>query len=553
MIENNLHLEYQKELTDIEKETKLFKVAKNELDIKLENIKFHYLKKLYEQANFIDKALACLINFFECITGKHYYTTPENELIMGVEKIKLLFNRAHPLQKQTDFKQELKNLEHCDRQDIFKTNFDASGLSPREILDVIFDTQVKSLPRSIEAFKESFPKFEYTRLDHARIAIATDDKHLLHNSAILAKLAPLDYDSHEFEVCCDYAYESYHPRIYMLPKKPVLPNEYTLNFMWVNLNPQDRTKDEAQHIFGEGLNLSENDDRIAHPQILRELESKELSLGEDERAQWQEMKKSFIYRLSLWADKHPRVDINLWYDSALVTQKARQKTHAILEKIAQSRNVTIQLRDLRSLLVDEMSVFISHPGIPVYHRIDYYKALIADHMMDSTQEQAKYCVVSDIDIEPMSPQHLFDQRTQVNLSSYGYIFQRKHGGIEDYSFENSFFIFNSKKEGVRQSHYEAIIKNTIETMNLARRKPPYPYSSENVFGKYYFFLKDKKPRKVVACPLSSFSKTSSVIYGECFAFNAEGNILTSQGRAGSGTDKPKQLFPDWKPEPLLPL
>ena len=37
-------------------------------------------------------------------------------------------------------------------------------------------------------------------------------------------------------------------------------------------------------------------------------------------------KNSFTYRISKWADVLPGAHINLWFDSALVTQKALQKT-----------------------------------------------------------------------------------------------------------------------------------------------------------------------------------------------------------------------------------
>ena len=50
---------------------------------------------------------------------------------------------------------------------------------------------------------------------------------------------------------------------------PVLASDYSLNFLWVNLNPQDRIQDIAQNIFKDGLNLSEN----AEYQAARELQA----------------------------------------------------------------------------------------------------------------------------------------------------------------------------------------------------------------------------------------------------------------------------------------
>jgi len=55
---------------------------------------------------------------------------------------------------------------------------------------------------------------------------------------------------------------------------------YSLNFLWVNLNPQDRVQDVAQHIFGEGT------DPLLYSNIVTSLER--------------------------WAHTNPGIEINLW-------------------------------------------------------------------------------------------------------------------------------------------------------------------------------------------------------------------------------------------------
>src|SRR5262245_12888502 len=97
----------------------------------------------------------------------------------------------------------------------------------------------------------------------------------------------------------------------------------------------------------------------------------------------------------------------------------------MMRGISQSRGVNLRLRDIRSLTGCPREIVHSlHPGTPVYYRVDILKALIANHMMVSPEETAKYCVVVDIDVESMPAQQIFDQRTLDYLSSYGYVFNR---------------------------------------------------------------------------------------------------------------------------------
>ena len=125
-----------------------------------------------------------------------------------------------------------------------------------------------------------------------------------------------------------------------------------------------------------------------------------------------------------------------------------------MEAISQSRKVNLQLRDIRRLSNIKGEIENSlHPGTHVYYRVDLLKALIADHMISSPEERAKYCVVSDVDVKSMPPQQLFDERTIGYLSSKGYVFNRV--GMTG-PFENSFFIFNREKDDLQKTHYDSI-------------------------------------------------------------------------------------------------
>ncbi len=378
----------------------------------------------------------------------------------------------------------------------------------------------------------------------------------------------LEADQEKLTACYDLAYRLNHPYIYRLSRTPILSSDYSLNFLWVNLNPQDRIKDMAQNIFGDGLDCSENAECIKDPKALRAFEGNEESLEKEDLENWKKIKKSFAYRISRWADVNPGAQINLWYDSSLVTQKAQQKTFEMMKSISESRGVNLKLKDIRQLsnIGGEISSSL-HPGTQVYYRVDLLKALIADHMI-SSEESPKYCVVSDIDVQPMPPQQLLDQRTVDYLSSNGYVFNR----VDLMSnFENSFFIFNKENENLKKVHYETIIKRTATHITLLRKypigavlRPDFILDAQYVFKQYPNFQRRMKelddelgdPRKVVKCPKSQFNFGSnfskSDFQAEEFRFIGDSHIpYTRNGRnyKNYGEGQIEELI-KWKAEPL---
>lgn len=365
-------------------------------------------------------------------------------------------------------------------------------------------------------------------LDVILRAISEDKQNLLNNQSLFAMLKEhgLDTDPEKVAACYELAFEKSHPYIYPVADRSITSREYTLNFLWINLNPQSRVQDVAQNIFGEGLDLTENADCIIAPQALRKMEETETSLEGDTLKNWQKIKKSFIYRLSKWADLHPGANINLWYDSALVTQKARNKTSEMLRSISQSRDVHLKLRDVRQLpnLGGEIGLSL-HPGVPVYFRVDLLKALITDYMISSPEETAQYCVVVDIDNEPMSSAGLFDQRTQNYLSSWGYVFCKDFAGGVCWMYENCFFIFNKENKDLQKKHHLKIIQMTSEIITYFRyckfypfismrdHRKPRPLNSQTVWDLYpdlfekmgeCWRIGSEHPRKVIKHPTSQF-------------------------------------------------
>ncbi len=443
-------------------------------------------------------------------------------------------------------------------------------LSCQDLVNLIFEYANRhSIIHLLDAVLFINLTFILSPYDELRRAIVEDHNHVLSNDflPLLFQKYGVKCDEEKLKGCYDLAYRINHPYIYPPSQTSILSHDdYTLNFLWINLNPQDRIQNIAQNIFKDGLDSAENDPWIKDPVVLRALEKTESSLKEDNLDRWLRVKQSSTYRISKWADVHPNAEINLWYDSALVTQQAQQKTFDMMQAISQSRKVNITMRDIRQLpnLFDEIAHSL-HPGTPVYYRVDIVKAAIADFMTSSAKTKAKFCVVSDTDIEPMSPKQMFDQRTMKFLSSNGYVFNR----VGADNFENSFFIFNKDVKSLQDIHLKTLILKTDGLISSFRDITPYesnalsyPIGSQFVYKLYSDFLKKmgepleghdlEFPRKVVKCPKSQFNQahafSPSDYKAESFRFIGTSNIpYTINGRSYKG--QIEELV-NWKAEPL---
>ncbi len=444
-----------------------------------------------------------------------------------------------------------------------------------EVVDCIFKQFRfgKEITTLIHALEEEFPSFKLSGCDTIRLAIVEDKDQTLTNEQInsMFKEHNITDNVEEMASCYDLAYRMDHPYIYPVAGKTTLPNEYTINFLWINLNPQDRTKDSAEHIFKDGLDPSENADLINDAKQLEDLEESEKTLPKDELESWMKVKTSYMYRLAKWAEANPGAQINLWYDSALVTEKARTNTFEMMKRISQSRSVKLKLRDLRYLpqCTGEIENLF-HPGVPVYFRVDLLKVLIADELLLPSVDETKYCIVTDIDVEPMTPQHMFDQRTVDYLSNNGYVFNRV--GLSD--FENSFFIFNKKNNDIQKAQQETVIQKIVSRTTKQRGYPidtnfksEKTLGSQSVFSRYSSFKyqmgevegkrRDKAPRKVVKCPASQFG--ARIFFDtdhqkETFRFIGESNVPYTRFGRNKRMDCEAQIpeLQNWTAQPLPP-
>lgn len=445
-------------------------------------------------------------------------------------------------------------------------NFDLN-----ELANLIFVHGHKNyLSTLLHGIHLAHPSFVLSPYNQIRRAIVDDDRrHRLSNKDIISMFKEHGInDAKSIEDCYNLAYRINHPYIYEISQIPVPTSDYSLNFLWINLNPQDRSLKIAKNIFGEGINLFENHELLSNPDKLRTYEETQSSLDKDTLDLLQQVKKTTTYKISRWADKNPGAHINLWYDSALVMREAQLNTFELMKKMSQSRGVDLKLRDIRHLPnVQGETEHSLHPGTALYYRVDLLKALIADHMIDAHEEHPKYFVFSDIDIEPMTSQQLFDQRTLNYLSLDGYVFNRV--GIGD--FENSFFIFNKEKESLKKIHNQDIIQKAASIITKLRGYPigkRFQMFSEDVLTSqsiYNYYAQFKKsmgepsrvPRKVVKCPESQFNKIDfsrlSDHQLETFRFIGDSNIpYTKLGRNHEywGEEKPIDELRVWKAEPL---
>lgn len=422
---------------------------------------------------------------------------------------------------------------------------------------IFHDCYRSAISHLLNAILVEFPFYNLSPFHSICRAIVEDELHSLTNRWLSHQIETYQLTNDEISKCYDLAYRMNNPYIYPLAKTPVSSKEYNLNFLWINLNPQDRTENVAQNIFGNGLNPAENAGCIKDPGSLRNLEEKKPTLKGKNLENWNGIEKSFMYKVSKWVDVNPNTEIIIWYDSALVTEKARKNTFEMVEAISESRGGNLKLRDIRQLpnLGGEIENCF-HPGVPVYYRVDLLKALIADYMMYSSQSP-KYCVISDADLEPMGPKQMFDQRTLDDLSDYGFVFN----GVGNAGFENSFYIFNKDKEDAKEKHNKFILQKAVSYLTELRKypvnsriRPQYMITSQCIYNLYLLLYGSSKPRKIVKCPSSAFNSTfpSDAHQSETFRFIGESNIpYTRNGRNyGKADESPIEELVDWKAEPL---
>jgi hypothetical protein len=457
-------------------------------------------------SNDSEKVAAC------CAIADHFF----HPHILSVERFKIIL--------QSSEKKEEKIVENAPIQ-----------LKPEEIVTLIFENAPHwSIPRLLRAVEKIYPEFKLSHYDTIRKAITEDTLEYRLRNADLETMFEERYTEKKKQELYDLAYQCDHP--YLFRRAQILPLslEYTLNFPWMNLNPQERETNSSESIFDNG-------------------------------GLYKEKEKDFISHIVDWADKNPSTRINLWTDSAILTQRAWDQTAEKLQEISVAKGVDLRLRDIRQLSNVEGEIEKAlHPATPLFFRVDLCKALIVDHMLSSS-EGSHYSIVLDGDIEAMTAEEIFDERTLGYLANNGYVFNRV--GLNN--FENNFMIFDKENDQVRQIHRDIVLGDLAQKITHLRNVL-YPGQSGNsllhsqsVFNQYDSFKRVvgegvNKPRKVVKCPSSQFNFGGTFFYNSNDHRNEKWRFIdksdmpyTIKGRSGSYSEETMiEHLVGWRSEPL---
>ncbi|KAF3362229.1 hypothetical protein PHSC3_001220 [Chlamydiales bacterium STE3] len=223
----------------------------------------------------------------------------------------------------------------------------------------------------------------------------------------------------------EIAFQQGNPHIFEPAHVPIRPEQYYLNFMWIN---KKRSLEDQELLFGEG---DTEEDRLL------------------------DFQKKFINPITTWAKKNPQNPITIWIDSNMSPHQVVNRSEQLLKDALKGiPHGKVRFKDIRSLEPVSTYPQVFEQEVPLYFRVDLAKAIIADHALREKERQ--FFVYADLDMKPLSGKKLFDQRTINYLNDYGFVMAK--GG---FYYENSFQIANSYHEQFIKSHRKVIIDLTI--------------------------------------------------------------------------------------------
>lgn len=162
--------------------------------------------------------------------------------------------------------------------------------------------------------------------------------------------------------------------------------------------------------------------------------------------------------INQWASGNPDAKINLWYDSTFILESAFENTQTFLSLTEWGQQVV--LKDIRSLkdVMDNPDVFSD--TLPIYFRVDLLRVIAADNEIQKRDE--KYFVYSDLNIDPLPVQELFDSDTLKALNLFGLVLPQNKGFDLSFRFENGFFIMDSSNSSMVRATRLGLIEINIE-------------------------------------------------------------------------------------------
>lgn len=167
----------------------------------------------------------------------------------------------------------------------------------------------------------------------------------------------------------------------------------------------------------------------------------------------------FFKKLVGWAQKNPKAEIVVWYDSKMVSARAQKNTENRLKGTFVDHAPHISFKDLRLFpqVIAHQEVFSEKT--PVYFRVDLFRVISAYNILTAMTANGKKhtFVYGDLDVAPMDKKELFDASTQMDLDNYGISMAR--GGF--LGFENSFQIWANNEPLLLAAVKAAIIDISI--------------------------------------------------------------------------------------------
>lgn len=166
-------------------------------------------------------------------------------------------------------------------------------------------------------------------------------------------------------------------------------------------------------------------------------------------------KKDFLNSVFQWANLNKESQVNIWFDSAFISNKALEDSRTLIEKYKPKEVAPIVLKDVRMLpqVIKDPDVFSEKTN--VYFRADLLRMIAAHH--DISKKETPCFVYADLDMGPIAKEELFDDTTRDILQKYGFIMASDSG-----FFENGFQITSNHNQHILESIESCLIELNIQ-------------------------------------------------------------------------------------------
>lgn len=205
--------------------------------------------------------------------------------------------------------------------------------------------------------------------------------------------------------------------------KPVVPF-YSVNLMWIN-----RKLDANQ--------------KYIYP-------------ASDEAA----LTKKFLSHIFNWAAVTNGGIVQLWIDSLLTPADAIKATEKLIQDYADHHkdHAPIVIRNVRDLPRVQADASVFGSEVPIFFRVDLLRVIAQVHGISTGK--TPYFVYSDLDVEPISREQIFDAETLTNLQNFGLVMAYVPLWK---GYENSFQIVSCQRPDLLKA-----MEYTLIDLNIAR-------------------------------------------------------------------------------------